>query len=82
MPPYLLPKPSTTPDPKRLNNSTTARKPLPTRRPPPTEPPVPLKDRGHELTFAETGHQKVFMMARSDAFIQVDDHRIPTFQLR
>lgn len=78
LPPYFRTTPPPTPDPK----TAVSRKPVTTKRPPPTQPPVPLKDRGHELTFAETGHQKVFMMARSDAFIQVDDHRIPTFQLR
>ncbi|XP_046663141.1 neurexin-4 isoform X3 [Homalodisca vitripennis] len=45
-------------------------------------PPVPLEHRGIELTFAETGHHKVFMMAKNNAFIQLDGNRIPTFQLR
>nr|XP_018912970.1 PREDICTED: neurexin-3 isoform X1 [Bemisia tabaci]XP_018912971.1 PREDICTED: neurexin-3 isoform X1 [Bemisia tabaci]XP_018912972.1 PREDICTED: neurexin-3 isoform X1 [Bemisia tabaci] len=46
------------------------------------KPLVPLQDRGAELTFYETGDQKVFMMAKSNAFIQLDGNRIPTFQLR
>ncbi|XP_039285298.1 LOW QUALITY PROTEIN: neurexin-1b-like [Nilaparvata lugens] len=45
-------------------------------------PPLPLEERGIELTFPETGHEKVFMMAKSNAFIQLDGNRIPTFQLR
>lgn len=43
---------------------------------------LPHMDRGVELTFAETGHVKVFMMVRSNAFIQLDGEAIPTFQLR
>ncbi|XP_034249744.1 contactin-associated protein-like 2 isoform X2 [Thrips palmi] len=81
LPPYMI-STTTTPAPRGVNASTTPKRPGTTKRPPPTEPPVPLADRGHELTFAETGRQKVFMMTRGDAFIQVDDHRIPTFQLR
>jgi hypothetical protein len=45
-------------------------------------PPVPHDQRGEELTFPETGYQRVFMMAKSNAFIQLDGNRIPTFQLR
>lgn len=50
--------------------------------PSPPPPPVPLDKRGEELTFAETGHHKVFMFAKSNTFIQLDGNRIPTFQLR
>lgn len=50
--------------------------------PAPPPPPVPLDKRGEELTFAETGHHKVFMFAKSNTFIQLDGNRIPTFQLR
>lgn len=39
-------------------------------------------DRGVQLTFAETGHDNVFMMVRGNAFIQLDGEAIPTFQLR
>lgn len=45
-------------------------------------PSVPITERGVELTFPETGYHKVFMMAKSNAFIQLDGNRIPTFQLR
>lgn len=44
--------------------------------------PIAPSDRGAELTFAETGHYTVFMMAENNAFIQLDGNRIPTFQLR
>jgi hypothetical protein len=50
--------------------------------PEPPPPPVPIDKRGEELTFAETGHHKVFMFAKSNTFIQLDGNRIPTFQLR
>lgn len=50
--------------------------------PAPPPPPVPLDKRDEELTFAETGHHKVFMFAKSNTFIQLDGNRIPTFQLR
>jgi len=50
--------------------------------PAPPPPPVPLDKRGEELTFAETGHHRVFMFAKSNTFIQLDGNRIPTFQLR
>lgn len=43
---------------------------------------VPHRNRGVELTFAETGNIKVFMMVRGNAFIQLDGEAIPTFQLR
>ncbi|XP_054286354.1 axotactin-like isoform X2 [Macrosteles quadrilineatus] len=45
-------------------------------------PLVPFEQRGIELTFPETGHHKVFMMAKNNAFIQLDGNRIKTFQLR
>lgn len=44
--------------------------------------PIAPDDRGAELTFAETGYYTVFMMAKNNAFIQLDGNRIPTFQLR
>lgn len=47
-----------------------------------TMAPIAPNDRGAELTFAETGHLTVFMMAKNNAFIQLDGNRIPTFQLR
>ena len=50
--------------------------------PAPTPTPVPRDKRGEELTFAETGHHRVFMFAKSNTFIQLDGNRIPTFQLR
>lgn len=47
-----------------------------------TDSYVPHGDRGIQLTFAETGEIKVFMMVRGNAFIQLDGEAIPTFQLR
>jgi len=44
--------------------------------------PIAPNDRGAELTFSESGHYTVFMMAENNAFIQLDGNRIPTFQLR
>jgi len=44
--------------------------------------PIAPSDRGAELTFSESGHYTVFMMAENNAFIQLDGNRIPTFQLR
>ncbi|XP_050531839.1 axotactin isoform X2 [Daktulosphaira vitifoliae] len=44
--------------------------------------PIAFDDRGAELTFAESGYHTVFMMAKNNAFIQLDGNRIPTFQLR
>lgn len=44
--------------------------------------PIAPNDRGAELTFAESGYYTVFMMAKNNAFIQLDGNRIPTFQLR
>lgn len=35
-----------------------------------------------ELTFMETGHEKTFMFAQSNTFIQLDGPGIKTFQLR
>nr|CAD7256084.1 unnamed protein product [Timema shepardi] len=79
LPPYLrkpdeLPKPPAIakPKPDRVTFA-----PITT-----TKAPVPLAERGEELTFAETGHHKVFMFAHSNTFIQLDGNRIPTFQLR
>ena len=48
----------------------------------PTKATVPISERGEELTFPDTGYQKTFMFARSNAFIQLDSNQIPTFQLR
>lgn len=47
-----------------------------------TMAPIAPDERGAELTFAETGYYTVFMMAKNNAFIQLDGNRIPTFQLR
>lgn len=35
-----------------------------------------------ELTFMESGHEKTFMFAQSNTFIQLDGPGIKTFQLR
>ncbi|XP_011690893.1 PREDICTED: uncharacterized protein LOC105451879 isoform X4 [Wasmannia auropunctata] len=57
--------------------------PRPTFTPPkPTKPPVPRHLRGKELTFMESGHDKTFMFAQSNTFIQLDGPGIKTFQLR
>ncbi|XP_014478319.1 PREDICTED: uncharacterized protein LOC106746323 isoform X4 [Dinoponera quadriceps] len=62
---------------------TTSSTPRPTFTPPkPTKPPVPKHKRGKELTFMESGHEKTFMFAQSNTFIQLDGPGIKTFQLR
>lgn len=43
---------------------------------------MPLESRGSELTFFETGHEKQFMFAQNNTFIQIDGDIIQTFQLR
>ncbi|XP_023288585.1 uncharacterized protein LOC105702087 isoform X3 [Orussus abietinus] len=56
---------------------------VPTFVPPePTRAPVPRHQRGKELTFMESGHEKTFMFAQSNTFIQLDGSVIKTFQLR
>lgn len=45
-------------------------------------PPLPFDQRGSELTFEETGHDKTFMFAQNNTFIQMDGEIIQTFQLR
>lgn len=44
--------------------------------------PLPFEQRGPELTFAETGHEKTFVFAKNNTFIQMDGEIIQTFQLR
>ncbi|KAK0086828.1 hypothetical protein PV326_005433, partial [Microctonus aethiopoides] len=64
-------------------STTTPSTPPPTFSPPePTRPPVPKDKRGKELTFMESGHEKTFMFAQSNTFIQLDGNGIKTFQLR
>ncbi|XP_043284971.1 uncharacterized protein axo isoform X2 [Venturia canescens] len=64
-------------------STTTASTPRPTFSPPePTRPPIPKHKRGKELTFMESGHEKTFMFAQSNTFIQLDGSGIKTFQLR
>lgn len=46
------------------------------------EQPVPNELRGPELTFEETGHEKTFLFAQNNTFIQMDGELIQTFQLR
>lgn len=77
LPPYLLP-PSETSSEQGLDEQQVLEPPKTSSM----RPPVPLEHRGVELTFPETGHHKVFMMAENNAFIQLDGNRIPTFQLR
>ncbi|XP_014284802.1 axotactin isoform X2 [Halyomorpha halys] len=48
----------------------------------PGNTPVPEEIRGPELTFKETGQHKVFMMAKNNAFIQLDGNQTANFQLR
>lgn len=45
-------------------------------------PAFPFEERGSELTFEETGHEKTFMFAQNNTFIQIDGETIQTFQLR
>uniref|UniRef100_A0A1B6DJE8 Laminin G domain-containing protein n=1 Tax=Clastoptera arizonana TaxID=38151 RepID=A0A1B6DJE8_9HEMI len=78
LPPYLLPLETTSPRDSTIALSET----LSNEKTSSIRPPVPIEHRGVELTFPETGQQKVFMMAKSNAFIQLDGNRIPTFQLR
>lgn len=47
-----------------------------------TVAPMPYEQRGSELTFEETGHEKTFMFATNNTFIQMDGDIIQTFQLR
>lgn len=67
------PSPSTTPPqesvPQQYSSSSTVA-------------PVPDELRGSELTFKETGHEKTFMFAKNNTFIQLDGDTIQTFQLR
>ncbi|XP_070161529.1 axotactin isoform X5 [Polyergus mexicanus] len=94
LPPYLVTKgnvfvttsatitnspPSTT----STTSISTSSTPRPTFTPPkPTKAPVPRHQRGKELTFMESGHEKTFMFAQSNTFIQLDGSGITTFQLR
>lgn len=78
LPPYLMPL--ETSSPKDITKGETEL--FITEKSSSIRPPVPVDHRGVELTFPETGQQKVFMMAKSNAFIQLDGNRIPTFQLR
>ncbi|XP_014243197.1 contactin-associated protein like 5-1 isoform X3 [Cimex lectularius] len=71
LPPNLRPRNVTTDKPEILRVPKTT-----------TIPPAPYDERGAKLTFAETGYQEVFMMAKSNAFIQLDGNRITEFQLR
>ncbi|KAL6432320.1 hypothetical protein ACFW04_006749 [Cataglyphis niger] len=87
LPPYLVTKGSvfvtTSTTTTSSPSSTTSSTPRPTFTPPkPTEPPVPRHQRGKELTFMESGHEKTFMFAQSNTFIQLDGSGITTFQLR
>ena len=48
----------------------------------PLDQPVPNELRSSELTFEETGHEKTFLFAQNNTFIQMDGDLIQTFQLR
>ncbi|KAH0947033.1 hypothetical protein HN011_011048 [Eciton burchellii] len=87
LPPYLVTKGSVFVTTSTTTSSTppptTSSTPRPTFTPPkPTKPPVPKHKRGKELTFMESGHEKTFMFAQSNTFIQLDGPGIKTFQLR
>ncbi|XP_071631062.1 axotactin isoform X1 [Temnothorax longispinosus] len=87
LPPYLVTKGNvfvaTSTTTMSTPPSTTTSTPRPTFRPPkPTKPPVPKHLRKKELTFMESGHEKTFMFAQSNTFIQLDGPGIKTFQLR
>ncbi|KYN20205.1 Neurexin-4 [Trachymyrmex cornetzi] len=86
LPPYLVTKGSVFVATSTTTMSTppsTTTTPRPTFTPPkPTKPPVPKHLRGKELTFMESGHEKTFMFAQSNTFIQLDGPGIKTFQLR
>ncbi|XP_018305268.1 uncharacterized protein axo isoform X3 [Mycetomoellerius zeteki] len=86
LPPYLVTKGSVFVATSTTTMSTppsTTTTPRPTFTPPkPTKPPVPKNLRGKELTFMESGHEKTFMFAQSNTFIQLDGPGIKTFQLR
>ncbi|KAF7992308.1 hypothetical protein HCN44_001633 [Aphidius gifuensis] len=87
LPPYMVTKGSvfvtTSTTTTSRPSTTTPSTPLPTFFPPePTRKPVPKHKRGKELTFMESGHDKTFMFAQSNTFIQLDGPGIKTFQLR
>ncbi|XP_048515012.1 uncharacterized protein LOC105689244 isoform X2 [Athalia rosae] len=87
LPPYMVTKGSvfvtTSTTTTTVPPPTTEKTPPPTFAPPkPTKPPVPKHKRGKELTFMESGHEKTFMFAQSNTFIQLDGNGIKTFQLR
>lgn len=48
----------------------------------PSDQPIPNELRGSELTFEESGHEKTFLFAQNNTFIQMDGDLIQTFQLR
>ncbi|XP_023314023.1 uncharacterized protein LOC106648034 isoform X2 [Trichogramma pretiosum] len=75
--------PSTTPSSDSDSGSSSTSSPVVTFVPTkPTRPPVPKHKRGKELTFMETGHERTFMFAQSNTFIQLDGPGIKQFQLR
>ncbi|XP_068991293.1 axotactin isoform X2 [Neodiprion pinetum] len=87
LPPYMVTKGSvfvtTSTSTTAAPSPTTKKIPPPTFSPPkPTKPPVPKHKRGKELTFMESGHEKTFMFAQNNTFIQIDGSGIKTFQLR
>ncbi|XP_059608344.1 axotactin [Phlebotomus argentipes] len=43
---------------------------------------LPYEFRGSDLTFEESGHEKTFLFAQNNTFIQLDGDIIQTFQLR
>lgn len=85
LPPYLQSTPrshesSTKPTPKPQQQQPDH--PLHHRKLISTVAPLPFEQRGSELTFEETGHEKTFMFASNNTFIQMDGDVIQTFQLR
>lgn len=78
LPPYLQ---TTTKDPL-ITEATTTIQPTPVISQIPLDESVPYELRGPDLTFEETGHEKTFLFAQNNTFIQMDGDLIQTFQLR
>lgn len=49
---------------------------------PPDEPVANHDGGGSDIAFEESGHQKTFLFAKNNTFIQMDGDLIQTFQLR
>lgn len=78
LPPYLQ---TTSKDPLITELPTTTQ-PAPVISQIPLDESVPYELRGPDLTFEETGHEKTFLFAQNNTFIQMDGDIIQTFQLR